>query len=80
MQNEIRKRDELLEEGSELVDVDLDSDSFIGEDDSMRHCLSHFNIEDDLNVMSQASDHRGVSPDKYEPKPKRRTLGQVLKG
>lgn len=51
LQNEIRKRDELLEEGSELVDVDLDSDSFM-EDDSMRHCFSHCNMEDDLNLPS----------------------------
>ena len=51
LQNEIRKRDELLEEGSELVDVDLDSDSFM-EDDSMKNCLSHYNIEDDINLPS----------------------------
>jgi hypothetical protein len=51
LQNEIRKRDELLEEGSELVDVDLDSDSFM-EDDSMKNCLSHYNIEDDINLQS----------------------------
>jgi hypothetical protein len=51
LQNEIRKRDELLEEGSELVDVDLDSDSYI-EDDSLRHCFSHYNIEDDVNMQS----------------------------
>jgi len=70
-----------LEEGSELVDVDLDSDSFICDNDSMRHCLSNFNIEDDINLLSQASDlNRGPSLDKFDPKPKRRTLGQVLKG
>jgi hypothetical protein len=51
LQNEIRKRDELLEEGSELVDVDLDSDSFM-EDDSMKNCLSHYNLEDDINFQS----------------------------
>jgi hypothetical protein len=51
LQNEIRKRDELLEEGSELVDVDLDSDSFM-EDDSMRNCFSHYNLEDDINLQS----------------------------
>ena len=51
LQNEIRKRDEVLEEGSELVDVDLDSDSFM-EDDSMKNCLSHYNIEDDINLPS----------------------------
>jgi len=65
----------LLEEGSELVDVDLDSDSFM-EDDSMRHCLSNFNLDDDTNLISpHASEHKPT-----EPKPKRRTLGQVLKG
>ena len=32
LQNEIRKRDELLEEGSELIDVDIDeSDSIFDE-------------------------------------------------
>ena len=75
LQNEIRKRDELLEEGSELIDVDLDSDSFM-ETDSMRNCLSNFNLEDDIPLLSPQ-----VSTPKQSNagKPKKRTLGQVLK-
>ena len=62
LQNEIRKRDELLEDASE---IDLD------ESDS---CISSKYVSNQSLQVSNDDDNAG-GPEPQKPKPKRRTLG-----